>query len=138
MEFSDRDKPVDHCGVIGIANHPRAAELARLGMFALQHRGQATQLGKVKWLETEYGQPWSIAGFGTKFRQWCDEAGLTGLSGHGIRKATGIIAAERGATAHEIMSILGVTLEEAERYTREANAAKLADSGLAKAFGDEG
>jgi len=98
----------------------------------------ASPLGKVTWLETEYGQPWSIAGFGTKMRQWCDEAGLQGLSSHGIRKATGIIAAERGATAHEIMAILGhSTLEEAERYTREANAAKLADSGLAKAFGDE-
>jgi integrase len=98
----------------------------------------ATPLGKVTWLETEYGLPFSIAGFGSRFRAWCDEAGLQGLSAHGIRKATGIIAAERGATAHEIMAILGhSTLEEAERYTREANAAKLADSGLAKAFGGE-
>ena len=99
----------------------------------------ATPLGNMTWLETEYGQPFSIAGFGSKFRKWCDEAGLQGLSAHGIRKATGIIAAERGATAHEIMAILGhSTLEEAEQYTREADAAKLADSGLAKAFGDEG
>ena len=99
----------------------------------------ASPLGKVKWLETEYGLPWSIAGYGTKMRQWCDEAGLHDLSSHGIRKATGIIIAERSGTAHEIMAILGhSTLEEAERYTREANAAKLADSGLAKAFGDEG
>ena len=39
----------------------------------------------------------------------------------------------------DLTAILGhTTLDEAERYTREANAAKLADSGLAKAFGDEG
>ncbi len=28
------------CGVFGIAYHPEAAEMARLGLFALQHRGQ--------------------------------------------------------------------------------------------------
>ncbi|MDO8643618.1 MAG: amidophosphoribosyltransferase, partial [bacterium] len=28
------------CGVIGIYNHPEAANLAYLGLYALQHRGQ--------------------------------------------------------------------------------------------------
>ena len=28
------------CGIIGVFNHERAAELAALGMFAEQHRGQ--------------------------------------------------------------------------------------------------
>ena len=28
------------CGIFGIAYHPEAAEMARLGLFALQHRGQ--------------------------------------------------------------------------------------------------
>lgn len=30
----------DHCGVFGIYGHPRAAEIAYLGLFALQHRGE--------------------------------------------------------------------------------------------------
>ncbi len=30
----------EHCGVFGIVNHPEAAEITRLGLFALQHRGQ--------------------------------------------------------------------------------------------------
>ncbi len=30
----------EHCGIFGIANHPDAAEMTRLGLFALQHRGQ--------------------------------------------------------------------------------------------------
>ena len=30
----------DHCGVFGIANHKDSAELTRLGLYALQHRGQ--------------------------------------------------------------------------------------------------
>src|SRR5678810_600098 len=39
--------------------------------------------GELSFLVTEYGKPFSIAGFGNKFRQWCDEAGLYGLSAHG-------------------------------------------------------
>ena len=30
----------DHCGVVGVYNHPEAANLVYLGLFALQHRGQ--------------------------------------------------------------------------------------------------
>ena len=30
----------DKCGVFGIYKHARAAELAYLGLYALQHRGQ--------------------------------------------------------------------------------------------------
>lgn len=36
----DDDKPKHFCGVFGIMNHPRSAELTRLGLYALQHRGQ--------------------------------------------------------------------------------------------------
>lgn len=34
------DEVRDHCGVFGIYGHPRAAEIAYLGLFALQHRGE--------------------------------------------------------------------------------------------------
>jgi amidophosphoribosyltransferase len=34
------DKPKEFCGVIGVCGHPEAAELAYLGLYALQHRGQ--------------------------------------------------------------------------------------------------
>lgn len=34
------DEVKDHCGVFGIFGHPRAAEIAYLGLFALQHRGE--------------------------------------------------------------------------------------------------
>ena len=34
------DKLHDECGVVGIWNHPEAANLAYLGLYALQHRGQ--------------------------------------------------------------------------------------------------
>jgi hypothetical protein len=39
----------------------------------------------------------------------------------GLRKAAATVAAENGATAHELMAIFGwLSLKEAERYTRGA------------------
>ena len=34
------DKFHDECGVVGVYGHPDAANLAYLGLYALQHRGQ--------------------------------------------------------------------------------------------------
>lgn len=34
------DKPKEFCGVIGVYGHPEAAEIAYLGLYSLQHRGQ--------------------------------------------------------------------------------------------------
>ena len=43
------------------------------------------------------------------------------------------IAAENGATAHELMAIFGwLALKEAERYTRAAERKKLAERGMAR------
>jgi amidophosphoribosyltransferase len=36
----DDDKLHDECGIFGVYNHPEAANLAYLGLYALQHRGQ--------------------------------------------------------------------------------------------------
>jgi integrase/recombinase XerD len=84
-------------------------------------------------LVTEYGKPYSANGFGNAFKDWCREANLPHCSAHGLRKATAVRLAERGATAHEIMAITGHrTLEEVERYTRAVRQAKLADAAMAK------
>jgi integrase/recombinase XerD len=84
---------------------------------------------QLTFLVTEYGKPFSTAGFGNRFREWCDQAGLPHCSAHGLRKATAARLAERGCTPHEIMAVTGhQTLEEVERYTREAQRAGLADS----------
>lgn len=89
--------------------------------------------GHLTFLVTEYGRPFTPAGFGNWFRDRCNEAGLSNCTAHGLRKATAARLAERGATAHEIMSITGhKTLAEVERYTRAAAGAKLADSAMAK------
>jgi amidophosphoribosyltransferase len=36
----DEDHPKDECGVFGVFNHPEAANISYLGLYALQHRGQ--------------------------------------------------------------------------------------------------
>jgi len=34
------DRPKEECGIFGVFNHPEAANLTYLGLYALQHRGQ--------------------------------------------------------------------------------------------------
>lgn len=81
---------------------------------------------------TGHGRPFSTAGFGNWFRQKRDQAGLEGYSAHGLRKAAGVMLAESGASAHQIMSILGhATLAEAQRYTLSARQRVLAEEAMA-------
>jgi integrase/recombinase XerD len=94
---------------------------------------EAAPSGHMTLLVTEYGRPFTAAGFGNWFRDRCDEAGLPNCSAHGLRKATAARLTERGATAHEIMSITGHrSLEEVERYTRAAQRSRLADTAMSK------
>lgn len=84
-------------------------------------------------LITEHGKPFTAAGFGNRFREWCDQAGLPNCSAHGLRKAMATRLAEGAATPHEIMSVTGHrTLSEVENYTRAAEKAGLADRAMAK------
>jgi integrase len=67
------------------------------------------------------------------FALWCDEAGLPHCSAHGLRKAGATLAAENGASAHELMSIFGwLTIKEAERYTKAAEQKRLAARAMSK------
>jgi len=97
----------------------------------------ATPSGHLTLLATEYGRPFTPAGFGNAFKDWCRQANLPHCSAHGLRKAMASRLAERGATAHQIMSVTGHrSLEEVERYTRAARQAKLADSAMEKLKGE--
>jgi integrase/recombinase XerD len=93
----------------------------------------ATPSGHLTFLTTEFGRPFTPAGFGNWFRDQCDQANLHHCSAHGLRKATAAALAEAGATAHEIAAVTGhMSLEEIERYTRAARKRKLADTAIAK------
>ena len=84
-------------------------------------------LGETTYLVTEFNKPFTANGFGNRFRKWCDEAGLTHCSAHGLRKAGATIAAENGATEHQLMAIYGwESPKQAALYTRKVNRHRLA------------
>ncbi len=85
-------------------------------------------------LVTEFGKPFTPAGFGKWFRDRCDLAGVPkDLSAHGLRKAGATRLAEHGATDHEIMAWGGwSSIKEVQRYTAAVNRKRLALQAAAK------
>lgn len=83
-------------------------------------------------LVTEWGQPFSVKGFGQWFVRKARAAGCIGTA-HGMRKAGATIMAENGASEHELMAVFGwKDIRQAAHYTREANRKKTGMSGSAK------
>jgi integrase len=82
-------------------------------------------------LVTDQGAPFSPAGLSNWFAKRCRAAGLIGCTAHGLRKAACKRLADAGCSVHEIAAISGHrSLKEIERYTREADQAKLAGQAL--------
>jgi integrase len=90
--------------------------------------------GHLTFLVTEFGKPFTSAGFGNYFREMCDQAGIPkNLSSHGLRKAGAVRLAEHGCTDHEIMAWGGwKTLAEVQRYTKAVNRKRAALRGADK------
>jgi integrase len=92
-----------------------------------------TPADHLSFLTTQFGQPFTAAGFGNWFREQCNEAGLPHCSAHGLRKAAARRLAEAGCTEHEIAAITGhASLREVARYTKAADQKKLAASAMEK------
>jgi integrase len=116
-------------GAITIRQQKTGTPLAIPILPEVQEVLGATSSGHLTFLATEHGRPFTAAGFGNRFRQWCDEAGLRGFSAHGLRHTACTRLAEAGATGHEIMSWSGHrTLKEVDRYTQSADQRALARS----------
>jgi integrase len=83
----------------------------------------ATPTNHLTFLVTEYGQPFTPAGFGNWFREQCDAAGLPArCAAHGLHKAACRRLAEAGCSANVIAAVSGHrSLREVERYTRAAD-----------------
>jgi integrase len=92
-----------------------------------------TVVGQMTLLTTEFGKPFTAAGFGNWFRDQCNAAGLQHCSSHGLRKAAARRLAEVGCTEHEIAAITGHrSLREIVRYTRAADQERLAEAAIEK------
>jgi hypothetical protein len=90
----------------------------------------ASPCGKVAFLEHGLRRPFTADGFGNWFADRCKEADVPGRA-HGLRKAGAVIAANNGATAHQLMAIFGWdTIKMAETYTRAADQTRLAEAAM--------
>jgi len=100
----------------------------------LQSVLDATPKANMTFLMTAQGKPFTSAGFGNYFSESAREAGCpSGCSAHGLRKAAARRLAEAGCTTKQIQSITGhKSLDEVERYTREAEQVRLAHQAIAK------
>jgi integrase len=103
----------------------------------LQAACSAMPKAHLTYVVTAYGKPRSKYGLGNDFAKWAKEAGLPARCRlHGLKKGGMRRLAEAGNTAHELMAISGHrTLTEVQRYTKDADRKKLADSGMAKMRG---
>lgn len=96
----------------------------------------ASPTGDLAFLVTAYGKPFTAAGFGNRMRGWCDKAGLSDCSTHGLRKAAAARLAELGCAEFEVMAVTGhQTSWEVTRYTKAASQGVRAASALAKMSG---
>jgi integrase len=95
----------------------------------------ATVKDRIIFLQTEYGKPFTAAGFGGWFRAQCNRAGLPHCSAHGLRKLIATRLAERGCNENTISAILGwANNKQASLYTKAANKELMARAGM-KAIG---
>jgi integrase/recombinase XerD len=103
----------------------------------LQAACEAMPKEHLTYIVTAFGKPRSTYGLGNDFAKWATEAGLpANCRLHGLKKSGMRRLAEAGGTAHELMAFSGhKTLTEVQRYTKDADRKKLADSAMAKLRG---
>ena len=98
----------------------------------------AASRNNLTFLVTEYGKPFTAAGFGNWFRDQCNLAQLPRCSAHGLRKAAATRLANAGASTEQIKAVTGHrSLSEVERYTRAADQIRLARQALSIQLGSE-
>jgi len=88
-------------------------------------------IGTTTFLVTEYGRPFTAAGFGGWFREQCDKAGLPHCTAHGLRKAMGRRLAEVGLSNTQIKAVGGWKSDAVVAiYTRGAEQKRLASDAM--------
>lgn len=83
-------------------------------------------------LVTDYGKPFSAAGFGKWFKEQCVKAGLPQCTAHGLRKALARRAADQGVQQQGLKALGQWSSDrEVAIYAAGANQTRLAESALA-------
>lgn len=88
------------------------------------------------YLLNDYGRPFTHAGFGARFRKWCDTANIS-KSLHGVRKGVSSLLPSSGAGSLELDVLLGHEMDSKETkvYVQNAERAGLAVSVIDKIDG---
>jgi integrase len=105
-------------GAIHVRQQKTGAELQIPILPELQAIIADAPKDNMTFLITQFGKPFTAAGFGNWFRDQCNAADLPHCSAHGLRKAASRRLAEYGCTVHEVAAITGhASLREVQRYT---------------------
>lgn len=78
----------------------------------------------------DHGRPFEPRNFGNWFRRHCAEAGLKGRSAHGVRKTAATRIVNAGGSTEQGKAFTGHRSHEFDRYTRDADQARLAREAL--------
>lgn len=116
-------------GVISLKHEKTGADVHIPILGSLRASIDAMPVSGLAFLETANGMPFrSGNSFGNWFKKRVKEASLPDrCRAHGLRKAGATIAANEGATPHELMAMFGWSnLAMAEIYTKKADKIKLA------------
>lgn len=115
---------------ISVKQEKTGAELDLFMLPALLTSIRELPRDKPTFLTTDFGKPFTAAGFGNWFRDRCNEAGLPHCSAHGLRKAAARRMAEGGMSGDIIKAVTGHTdLKQVSVYTAAANQTALAEMG---------
>ncbi|WP_306834386.1 tyrosine-type recombinase/integrase [Neorhizobium huautlense] len=86
---------------------------------------EKTKTGDLAFIVGENGRPFTVESFGNWFRKHCTKADVD-KSAHGLRKLSATLAANAGASSHELMAQYGwATSRQAEIYTKKADRKRL-------------
>ena len=100
---------------------------------ALKAEIEAAPKDHLNLLTTQYGEPFSPAGFTNRFHEWAKAAGLEGCTPHGLRKTASVRLADAGCTPSQIMAITGHrNLSEVTLYTAGADQGRLAAEAMSR------
>lgn len=119
-------------GVATIRAEKTGVELFLPILPALAEAIDACPSGDLTFFVGAGGRPMTKEAFGNFFRAACKAARVDGAA-HGVRKLAATIAADNGASEHELQALFGwQTNDQSAVYTRTANRRRLATQAAAK------
>jgi integrase len=113
---------VNKHGVLSKPQHKNRKRDAKIIEFdmpdSLQEIIDKSPTGRMFYLVTERGLPFTIKGMANKVKDWCVQAGLPHCSAHGIRKLASVLGAENEMTTEQMKALFNWTSSRmADTYT---------------------